>query len=343
MSDLNKKTQLNNTDDVESFDNGGETKIDVEKYIHVDDDKNIGLDIFKDSSDSRSGGKISDPSSDMSKYDSLNISNSLKKKLFGKNKAHKDSRVKIIVFSIVAFVLITAIGLGAVIHVSNKRNNSISVNFRYSTQNKDVGTVRNIIKRDVKYAYGIYYPHFGKETIDKTIERQNDEIISGFLSKYKSYISSDSGSGVVMFSDYSATDFADYYQIVRKTEYRISEDKTVEHVIGMFYDVRNDKILKGSDFFDSTFRQIISVKASDYLRDNTNMKKDYIEEITDNKKMKLDNFSIDSQNLYLYFDDPSGVTTTISFPLELSITGHFRISYTTLRDNYNMAHKTDAS
>lgn len=310
--------------------------IDVNKYIHTADEEQIGLDIFEDSSNQNNLINRAQRSSVQT-----SLPESVRKKLFSKEHKEKiSSRSRMILISAVIFVLITGIGLGTVFAVVGNKSNRIDVNFRYSTENKEVGTVKNTIKRESKYAYGIYYPFFGKETIDKEVEEQNSELIGDFLSKYKRYSPKEKGNGAVMFSDYSATDFVDYYQIVRKTEYKIPDGKTSERIYTLFYDIKNDKIIKGSDFFDSTFKQIVSVKIENYLKDNTKMSQEEIETITDYQRIRLDNFSLDSDYLYLYVDDSNGSTITVKLSLDSSITGHFKISYKTLKDYYDLAHQS---
>ena len=313
----------------------GETdnkNIDVEKYIHADDESDIGLDIFKESSsDSIPLKRVSNSS--------VKIPDEVKKITAAKQRKKANQKIRTYVTAVIVFMLCTAVGLGVVFAVAGSKNGTLNVNFRYSTDNKEVGNVNNIIKREKNYAYGVYYPTFSKVSVDEYISQQNDTIIDEFLSLYKHYKPEQKGTGAVLFSDYDSTDFVDYYQIVRKTEYRIPGEKTVERICTVFYDIKNDKVLKGSDFFDSNFKQIISVKAAKYLQDNTELKEEEIDEITNYRKINIDNFSFDRDNFYLYLKASDGSTLTLRFNTDSSITGHFKINFKTLNDNYELAHR----
>lgn len=252
---------------------------------------------------------------------------------------HNRVQLKTVLAFVIVFLLCTAIGLSTVFVIRARKNNALDVSFRYSIQNKDVGTVKNIIKTDIKYAYGVYYPFFDKDNLDNKIEKQNSEIIGNFLLKYKHYRSEKKGTGAVLFSDFETTDFVDYYQIVRKSEYRIPNENTTQHIVTLFYDVKNKKVLTASDMFDSNFRQIISVKISDYFKDNTDLSEDEISSITKNKKMNIENFSFDRNNFYLYVNDLEGNTVTIKMEADSTVTSHMKIEYDKLMEFYDEAHQ----
>lgn len=336
MNDVEKKGENMDFEDGE-INSRSSSSIDVDRYIHAVDESDIGLDIFK-----QSKGKAAqnNQAAVTSRTSASNIPESVKKKALSKNRKAKNQKLRGIIVSVIVFVLITAIGIGTVLFISGRKNNILSVNFRYSTETKEVGTVKSIIKRDVKYAYGVYYPHFNKENIDLFIEQQNEKIIDTFLEKYKHFKPSAKGTGVIMFSDYESTDFVDYYQIVRKTEYRLPDGETTQHILTAFYDIKNDKVIVASDFFDSNFKQIISVKVANYFEENTSMSSDDISALTDYRKIDISNFSLDGSNFYLYINDINGNTVTIRFPLDSSIAGHFKINYKTLQENYNLSHKS---
>lgn len=312
----------------------------TDDYIQTASDDELGLNIFKETKKANTSNVSVNKS--LKQNGSVASHNLMQKKknnqaVLSREQLQKRSKNRMIVVSVIIFVLCLSVGLGVFFSILSNKNNSLSVSFRYSDENKELGEVEYTIKNARNYAYGVYYPYFGNTVLDNKISAQSSSIISMFLSKYRHYSPSKKGTGAVLFSDYSSTDYKDYILIVRTSEYRIPDEETTYHICTIFYDTKNKKILSGGDVFDSTFKDIISVKIKKYLKENTSLTDKQIDSISNPRNLNTDNFSFDKNNFYFYINDTDGNTLTIKFDSSI-IKSHMKMDFDTVLNNEDEEH-----
>ena len=334
MSDKNERENIN----AENLNSG------VDDYIRTASDDELGLNMFKETHKAKKNNIPGINNNHIKKAGTLsnsNKNNKMKPQPLSREQLQRRARNKMIVVSVIIFVLIISIGLSVFFGILSNKKDSLSVSFRYSNENKELGEVEYKIKNAKNYAYGVYYPFFDNVVLDKKISGQNSSIISSFLSKYRHYSPTKKGTGAVLFSDYSSTNYQDYILIVRTSEYRIPEEDTTYHISTIFYDTKNKKIMSAGDVFDSTFRDIISVKIKKYLKENTKYSDEQIENITNSQNLNTDNFSFDKNYFYFYINDVNGNTLTIKFDSNL-IKSHMKMDFDEIIKKYDEMH-TDIS
>lgn len=330
MSDKNERENINE----DNLNNG------VDDYIRTASDDELGLNMFKETHKAQKNNIPSGNNNHREKTGALSNSkknNKMNPKLLSSEQLQRRSRNKIIIVSVIIFVLIISIGLSVFFGILSSQKDSLSVSFRYSDENKEMGEVEYKIKNYKNYAYGVYYPFFDNVVLDKKISSQNSSIIRSFLSKYRHYSPAKKGTGAVLFSDYSSTNYQDYILIVRTSEYRIPGEDTSYHISTIFYDTKNKKIMSGSDVFDSTFRDIISVKIKKYLKENTKYSDKQIENITNSQNLNIDNFSFDKDYFYFYISDINGDTLTVKFDSNI-IESHMKMDFDEIIKKYDEMH-----
>lgn len=246
------------------------------------------------------------------------------------------------IICIFTFVVCLIIGLGTFFGIRNINNNKLNVNFKCTILNKDLGNVNSLTKSKSNYGYCVFYPTFNNSTIDDVVEKQNKTIINAFLKEYKSYKSDVEGKGAVLYSDYEMIDCGEYYQILRKNEYRIPDEENIYTYNTVFYDVKKDKVLSLNDVFDSTFKDYISHKIINYLDENTDLYESEIKKLKNN--LPINEFFIDIENdsIHFYIANDSDVFD-VEFSIDSVIKSHMKIDFDSFTKLYNVKHSDEES
>ena len=265
-----------------------------------------------------------------------------KKSNFSKSVKNDKFTIKQKIICVFTFIVCLTLGLGTFFGIRNINANKLNVNFKCTLVNKDLGNVNSLNKSTTNYGYCVFYPTFNVSTLDNFVDKQNKSIINMFLKEYKSYKTDVDGKGAILFSDYEMIDYGEFYQILRKNEYRIHDEENIFTYSSVFYDVKNDKVLSLNDVFDSIFKDYISPKIINYLDENTDIYESELTKLRNN--LSLNDFYIDIENNCIHFYISNELENyDVEFSIDSVIKSHMKINFESLEKLYFAKHNEDVT